>query len=105
MKKNILLSSLLCAALFLGTNIAQAGPHGPHGPHGGVHQPQHPQMHRPPMHAHIHRPPRHSHHVRHYYGIGYPRHYGYYYPIGINVPRLYYPLHSGHFGATFHISI
>ena len=99
MKKNILLSSLLFATLFLGVNSAQATPPPP--PHGGH------NMHRPPIHhAHVHRPPRmhHHHHVRHFGGFISPCYHSYYYPIGFSA-RTYYPMHHGHLGATFHISL
>ena len=99
MKKNILLSSLLFAALFLGVNSAQAAPPPP--PHHGGHN----SMHRPPMHRHIHQPPRmHHHHVRHYGGFISPCYYSSYYPIGWS-SRVYYPMHHSHLGATFHISL
>jgi len=116
MKKNILLTSLLFAGLFLTTNMVQAAPPPPHhgGPHGhmGPKPPMHhSQMHRPPMNHHIHRPPIHNHNlhrVRHYYGFSSPYYYGYHpvsYPISYTIPRLYHPMHHGHFGATFHISL
>ena len=97
MKKNILLSSLLFATLFLGVNSVQAAPPPPHGGHN---------MHRPPIHhAHVHRPPRmHHHHVRHFGGFISPCYHSYYYPIGFSA-RTYYPMHHGHLGATFHISL
>lgn len=103
MKKNILLSSLLFATLFLGVSSAQAAPPPPaHGGPGGVHN-----MHRPPMHnMHTHRPPRmhHYHHVRHSGYIS-PCYCPSCYPVGLGT-RIYYPVrHYGHLGASFHISI
>ena len=102
MKKNILLSSLLFAALFLGVNSAQAAPPPPHhgAPHGGHHS-----MHRPPMHRHMHQPPRmhYHHHVRHS-GFYSPCYCSRCYPLGFG-SRIYYPMHYGHLGASFHISI
>ena len=111
MKKNILLTSLLFGTLFLSINSAQAAPPPPHGgpggPGGGHHRG--PSMHRPPSHGHIHHPPRmHSrHHVRHYGGYYGPCYCRYCCPIGLlpQPPRIYYPMHHGHLGASFHISI
>lgn len=108
MKKNILLSSLLFAALFLGLNSAQAAPPphgGPGGPGGGHHRG--PAMHRPPVHRHIHQHPRmhHHHHVRHYGGFIGPCYCTSCYPIGYYNPRIYYPMNYGHWGASFHISL
>ena len=103
MKKNILLSSLLFAVLFLGANSAQSAPPPPH--HGAPHS-GHYQMHRPLAHGHMHRPPRmhHHHHVRHYSGFISPCYYSYHYPIGLGA-RVYYPLYHSHLGASFHINL
>ena len=108
MKKNVLLSSLLFAALFLGINSAQAAPPPPGvgGPHGGLHGPS--AMHKPSMHNHVHQPPRmhHHHHVRHYSGFISPYYYSSYYPVGYYGTNIYYPMRNhGHLGATFHISL
>ena len=101
MKKNILLSSLVFASLFLSINTVQAAPIPSH---GGAHNPPH--AHKPPMnHGHIQQPPRHHHvhHVRHS-GFINPCHCAYCYPLGVGA-RIYYPIQYGNFGASFHISI
>ena len=101
MKKNILLSSVLFAALFLGVNSAQAAP--PPGGHGGAHGGA---IHRAPMYnRHMHQPPRmhHHHHVRHS-GFISTCYCPSCYPLGYNT-RVYYPMRHGHLGATFHISL
>ena len=106
MKKSILLGFMLFCALFFGINSANAAPPPPHGAHGAPHH----KMHRPPMHhKHMHHPPRIHYHTRYhqtfvdpyYYSTYYPT----YYPVGFSSPRIHYPMHPGHFGASFHITL
>ena len=103
MKKIFLILGLFLSLLFFSNSAVLAAPHGPnHGPHHA------PMMHKPPHHAHMHYPPRHHHHhVRHSSFI-YPSYFGYYNPyVNLHFPvgRIYHPMHHGHLGATFHISI
>ena len=113
MKKSLIITGLLLSLAIFTTNSCFAAPHGPAGPHGGGHKPpmHHGQAIHPPMHhVPLYRPPvhhgHHYHHVRHsrYYN---PYYYGY--NSGLNLifsnGRLIHPMHPGHIGAVFHLSI
>ena len=110
MKKNILLSSLLFAALFLGVNSAQAAPPPGHG--GGHGAPHNRVIHKAPAHHshinhHMHHAPsmHHHHHVRHSRFIS-PCYCPSCYPLGYYGTNIYYPMHHrGHWGASFHITL
>ena len=106
MRKSILFISALFLMLFFSINTAFANPHHPHGGHGRPH----PGMHRPPMHhKHLHHPPRMYHHVKYHRGFidpyYYSTYYPAYYPVTFGTPRIHYPMHPGHFGASFHITL
>lgn len=96
MKKNIILTLLFCAVLFLNVNSAQAHPN-----HFDGHK-------NPPPSGHhdMYRPPISHGHLRHYGGFISPCRCANCYPIGYE-SRIFYPMHHnhGHFGASIHISI